>query len=228
MHISCVREARRLEDVTLKNCSKSSKQRSENKTRKRPLFSMAKKQLDERFSSISERVKSFSSVHEDFGVKHLRFLSSSSEDEDSDDCKDEGKLSSHSDRSSQATKSDRVSSCPYPSAIEERTRLGLKAETDTDLSGGGSSNCVETVTRKKKRKSKDASCSISVPNKLLRRDKIDKDALSGGNGSGERDDASLNENDLSLAYSSMRMFITTWKETCREQNVAQVCFFILI
>ncbi|KAI6695798.1 hypothetical protein NL676_023508 [Syzygium grande] len=195
MHISSVREARRLEDVTLKNCSKSSKQRSENKTRK---------------------------LHEDFGVKHLRFLSSSSEAEDSDDCKDEGKLSSHSDRSSQATKSDRVSSCPYPSAIEERTRLGLKAETDTDLSGGGSSNCVETVTRKKKRKSKDASCSISVPNKLLRRDKIDKDALSGGNGSGERDDASLNENDLSLAYSSMRMFITTWKETCREQNVAQV------
>lgn len=227
MHISCVREARRLEDVTLKNCLKSSKQRSENKRKKRPLFSIAKKQLDERFSSISERVKSFSSVHEDFGVKHLRFLSSSSEGEDSDDCKDEdkkteGKLSNYSDRSSPATKSDRVSSCPYPSAIEEMTRLGLKDETDTDLSGGGSSNCNEIVTRKKKRKSKDALRSISMPKKLLRRDKIDKDALSGENGSGERDDDSLNEHDLSLAYSSMRMFITTWKETCREQNVAQV------
>ncbi|XP_010023676.2 LOW QUALITY PROTEIN: protein NO VEIN [Eucalyptus grandis] len=227
MHISCVREARKSEDVTLKSCSKSLKQRSENKRKKRPLFSIEKKQLDERFSSISQRVKSFSSVHEDFGVNHIRFLSSSSEDEDSDDCKDEdkkneGKLSSYSDRSSRATKSDRVSSCPYPSAVEEMTRLGLKAETDTDLSGGGSSNCDEIVTRKKKRKSKDALRSISNPNKLLRRDKIDKDALSGDNRSGEMDDASLNENDLSLAYSSMTMFITTWKETCREQNVAQV------
>lgn len=58
-----------------------------------------------------KRVESFSSVLEDFGVEHMRFLSSGSEDEDSDDCKDEDKinevkLSSYSDRSSRATKSD--------------------------------------------------------------------------------------------------------------------------
>ena len=33
----------------------------------------------------------------------------------------------------------------------------------------------------------------------------------------------LNEEDFLLANDSMRMFITTWKEACREHSIAEVC-----
>ena len=87
MHISFIREARKLEHVTLKKSQGSLKQIPDKKIREHPLRSSEKKKLDERFSAMSQRVKSFASAHDDFGGKHTIFVSSCSEEDGSDDHK---------------------------------------------------------------------------------------------------------------------------------------------
>ncbi|KAI3666850.1 hypothetical protein L6452_41888 [Arctium lappa] len=125
MHIALIRQARPLENATLKKYRLAA-----DKHKKRPLFMSQKKQVDENFGNISECIKSFSSGHN----KHIRFISSSSgedDDEDaieSDDNEDGTCLSSYSKNSSQSMKSsNRFSSCPYPFASEEMTRLGISS-----------------------------------------------------------------------------------------------------
>ncbi|GFY81619.1 histidine kinase-, DNA gyrase B-, and HSP90-like ATPase family protein [Actinidia rufa] len=194
MHLSHIRQAKRSENSALKILDEL-RQKSDKRSKKRPLFTPQKKQLDDHFRSISQRVKSFSSLHGDFGGKHIKFGSSCSEDEDSDDyelvgnkndvdAKIECKLLSRNNNSC-----DRVSSCPYPSAAEEMSRLGLKGELDVNASvasGGGSYN-----------------------ENLLTEDE-------------RKEFIALSEAGLLLPKSSMRMFVTTWKEACRENNVAEV------
>nr|GFB70274.1 histidine kinase-, DNA gyrase B-, and HSP90-like ATPase family protein [Tanacetum cinerariifolium] len=103
LHISFIRQARPMEVATIKKYMPS----SDKKSKKRPLFTSQKKQLDDNFSVISKRIKSFSTEH---GNKHIRFKSSS-EDEDNDedndddietdDNEDEACLTSQSKNSSQ-------------------------------------------------------------------------------------------------------------------------------
>ncbi|CBI17221.3 unnamed protein product, partial [Vitis vinifera] len=183
MHISFIREARKLEHMTLKKSQGSLKQIPDKKIREHPLRSSEKKKLDERFSAMSQRVKSFASAHDDFGGKHTIFVSSCSEEDGSDDHKYEESEEdidgcSNSKFSSPNSKTrDRVSSCPYPSAIEEMTRLGLKGETEGNPSASGSSMHSEnTGPFKRKRKSSNRSCTVSKYLKLPKRNKLELEA----------------------------------------------------
>lgn len=224
MHINFIREARKSQDVTLKKFLKELQ--PHHKRRKRPIFSSEKKrQLDERFSAICERVKSFSSINEDFGAKHIRFVSSSSEDEDSDDCTYEcsNDISSNVQLPSQIKGSDRVSSCPYPSVTEELKRLGLKGEINHQLTSAGNSSGQDDYigSSKKKRKIENSGCTSSAPAKFLRRNKAKRRALPIESGDQTQDDE-LNEADISFSNESMRMFITTWKEACKNNTMSEV------
>lgn len=205
MHISAIREAKRLEDAPLKKYVESLKQKADRQIKKRPLLSSQKQQLDERFSAISQRIKSFYSAGEDFGGKHTRFPSSSSESEDSDEdrtsnVKVKGRLKHSTSLGENNTKhscqrGERPSSCPYPSATEEITRLGLKVGTSSS-SSYNESDCksgkkLETekarsgrpsvrVHKKREDSSVNASGgSISLPTKMPRRENKRKFAQAG-------------------------------------------------
>ncbi|KAL5848549.1 hypothetical protein ACOSQ4_006562 [Xanthoceras sorbifolium] len=233
MHIKFIREARISEDVSLRNFWKRlqpdhkswKRLQPDHKSWKRPIYSSyRKKKLDERFSVISERVKSFSSVHEDFCGKHIRFVSSSSGDDDSNDCTDEDNndVGSHLRFPSQTNSSDRMSSCPYPSATEELTRLGLKDEINGQLSPAGDSSRQDgnSGSSTKKRKFEKLSRGYSAPAKLHKKDKVKKSTLQG-----ETDHAQnvkLYKPDISLSHDSMRLFITTWKEACKDHTAEEV------
>ncbi|XP_071721673.1 LOW QUALITY PROTEIN: protein NO VEIN-like [Rutidosis leptorrhynchoides] len=122
MHISFISEARRMHDSPLKKYLKKST--GSGKRQRRPLFNSDKQSQDERFNTIRERFKTFSSEHPDFRGKHIRFASSSSEDEDSQEESPVQNING----------SGRVSSCRYPSTGEEMARHGMKGEMDTHLS----------------------------------------------------------------------------------------------
>ncbi|BFG15404.1 hypothetical protein CerSpe_016780 [Prunus speciosa] len=226
MHISAIREARNLEISTLKKSEKAFQPNSDKKDRKFPRLSAEKKELDKRFSTISQRVESFSPIHKDFCGKHIRFDPSSSEDEGRDDYlseeNDENKdhvTGSQVNFSSQSVKSsDRVSSCPYPSVIEERRRLGL---SQLSPASGSQKHNDSSGSVKKKRKSENINSAISMPHKLRKRDKV-QDALPMENGRETNEVSNLHENDLSIDNNDLRMFITTWKEACLEYTVDEV------
>ncbi|KAD5508904.1 hypothetical protein E3N88_16607 [Mikania micrantha] len=207
LHISLIRKARPMENTTIKKYLPCAVKKSH----KRPLFTSQKKQLDENFSVISERIKSFSS-----GCgKHIRFHSSSSEDDDDDidsDSEDEICLTSQSKNSSQDMKqSDRVSSCPYPSATEEKTRLGILSEKEN-------TTCNEGVNKSnKKRKSDAIDCKSSARYKFPKSD---------GNGQGsvgikinKKFSYKPNHRTMSLDHDSLIKFITLWKDVCKRKNV---------
>ncbi|KAM1049770.1 hypothetical protein ACFX11_031840 [Malus domestica] len=221
-YISAIRKARRLE----KKSAKGFEQKLDTKCRKRPLFSALKNQLDERFSTISQRVESFSSMHKDFRGKHIRFDSSSSDDEDNENYSSEDDFENNDhatgsqvNHSAQSVKSsDQVSSCPYPSAIEERTRLGL---SQLSPASGTQKHNESSGSVRKKRKSENINSAISIPHKLRKRDKV-QDALPVQNGRETNEVSNLHEDELSVDNYYMKMFITTWKEACREHTVAEV------
>ncbi|GMH20284.1 hypothetical protein Nepgr_022125 [Nepenthes gracilis] len=235
MHITFIREAQSSEDSVLQKCLKTVEKNSGKKRKKRPLFSLEKQQLDKRFSNITQRITSFSSAHEDFFGKHTRFVSSCSDDDDTDvgNCEeregDSSKQKACHFSSVDKKSSDRVSSCPYPSAAEEMARLGLKGESDgSSFPVHKSSNCLRNQSRnnkqkleRKKRKSEEQTSSTLSLKKPLSREKIDPNALSNDSWD-EMEQSYFNEADLSFANDSIRMFITTWKEVCQEHTSAEV------
>lgn len=272
MHIFTIREAKSLEDKPLKKFLQSMKKNANRKIKKRPLLSSQKKLLDERFNAMSERIKLFSSVHEDFKGRHTRFLSSSSEDEGSDEdkCKDTTELKANRDLTKSLEKSDRISSCPYPSVTEEMERLGLKKEWVTPSFANGlktKTGSIQTTRKKKKsentkcslsapsktrqkgkkKKSAVANCSVLAPSKMSRKgkkrkaenalhgcstlkkkpknDDLEEDALPIYNGILVNDHDIVTEDELLLDASSMRMFIGTWKETCRDLDASKVWIY---
>ncbi|KAL6194056.1 hypothetical protein ACLB2K_035140 [Fragaria x ananassa] len=135
-------------------------------------FPLLKMQQDKGSSTISCRVESYFSVRNQFCGKHIRFDSpENSENEggdddlhDEEDCNsDQVTCSLVNFLSQSGGRSDRVSSCPYPSAMEEIQRLGL----DQLSSDSGSQKHKETIgSIKKKRKSEDLAITIYVPPKL--------------------------------------------------------------
>ncbi|KAJ7955389.1 Histidine kinase/DNA gyrase B [Quillaja saponaria] len=225
MHISIIREAKNSEAAKLKKLCKTLNPESDKKFKKRPLLSSLKKQIDERFSAISQRVESFSSTEKVFSGKHIRFVSSSSDDEASDNCPYEENDNNDVDigfqsnsLSSHFTKvSDQVSSCPYPSASEEMTRLGLRVEMLEHTSANGN---PKNGANKKKRK-RDDTCTTSSPSKLSKKDDLKLGAVPTESG----DEAELVSNikgGFSITNDALKMFVTTWKEACQEHNVAKV------
>ncbi|EXC16976.1 hypothetical protein L484_021633 [Morus notabilis] len=198
---------------------------------------MMKKELDERFDAISKRVGSFNNEKTVFRGKHIRFASSSSEDERSNDCTYEDDsdyvTDDHGKFSSQSVKcSDRVSSCPYPSATEEMKRLGLKGEMKLHLSPASDSqkHHKNIGSAKKKGRNEELSSTNSAPAKLKKMDKVRLDVLplenengaQENNNTNEDDFCSINEDKFLLTNESLRMFITIWKERCRGVSVGQV------
>ncbi|CAL8995478.1 unnamed protein product [Prunus brigantina] len=70
MHIFCHQEARNLEISTLKKSENVFQSNSDKKDRKFPLLSAENKELDKRFSTISQRVESFSPIHKDLSEEN--------------------------------------------------------------------------------------------------------------------------------------------------------------
>lgn len=214
MYINTIREARASEVSALRNCLKTLTSKSD-KIKKHPISSSQKKQLDERFSAIAQRVESFSSAERSFCGKHVRFTSSSSEDEGSDYSADNDQnnnllVGNCSNPSSQFGKgSERVSSCPYPSAVEEMARLGGKGDTEGhSLANNNLKNGFMEPPRKK-RKSENAT---STKSSSFRYKSVKKKDFM----------VSAAKIDLSITNESLQTFVTTWKETCREKKVAEV------
>lgn len=247
MHITFIREAKKAEKSTLRRHIRAFKHTSDS-------IISEKQVLDERFNSISERVKSFSSVYEG---KHVRFVSSSEDDNDHD--ADDGSNDSDSNdwcfNSSQNKKNNdqRVSSCPYPSASEEMLRLGMKFEMDGQASPASVSLKGNEGKKSsgKKRKAEYQSSSNPSIHKLSKTDKEKKSAQflhkfvrkqilfqkseknlhsigvskdESQSGDIENDDQE-DSYDVKLSSDDMGKFITTWKETCREHTVGEVCPF---
>ncbi|XP_024192294.1 uncharacterized protein LOC112196214 [Rosa chinensis] len=146
---------------------------------KGPLPSL-KMQQEKGFSTISRHVDSFFSVNKQFWGKRIRFDSAeNSEDECSDDdlhdeedynC-DQVTCSVVNFSSQSGGRSDRVSSCPYPSAIEEIQRLGLD---QLSPDSGGQKHKEPNDSVKKKRKSENLVTAISVPPKLCKTEKVEQ------------------------------------------------------
>nr|DAD23986.1 TPA_asm: hypothetical protein HUJ06_025449 [Nelumbo nucifera] len=238
MHISFIREARKAEDNALKKSIQAMKpmlheqsSKGEGQFLQKSSILSQKKVLDRRFNSISQRIKSFSSAYEDFGAKHIKFISSSSDDESGDDSSsedddtDENDLNIQGKALSQNKKSyDKcVSSCPYPSATEEMTRLGLKSNVD----GHASLTDESRKLTRKKRKFGNQSGNGSLPQKQPKRGKVELNEAESNlllrENYGRKEDTNQDKvGDLRLGDDSMEMFITTWKEACQELTVAQV------
>ncbi|KAK7318951.1 hypothetical protein RJT34_03660 [Clitoria ternatea] len=246
MHITAIREARNSEQSTLGRCLETLRFKKEF-----PISSSQKKKLDERFNVIAQRVESFSPVKKSYCGKHIRFNSSSSDDEDSlsdyssDDQNNNIITGSRSNPSSQFAKSsERVSSCPYPSATEEMARLGVRGDmkghftkssehvsscpypssTEAmaqlgvrgDMKGHSLANSNVKEPPKKKRKSDSVPSTKSAPSKLRKKKKF-------------RTKGSINKDeDFSITNEALQMFVTTWKEACREHKVAEVHFVDLV
>ncbi|TYH83645.1 hypothetical protein ES332_D02G145400v1 [Gossypium tomentosum] len=227
MYTSFIKKAEGKRDFEVKKCQKGLKLRKHCKGLK----------LKERYMNISQQVESFMSVHKDFCGKHIRFDSSSTEEEDASDSAHEHERNDNDEGSDSElpseviSSSDRVSSCPYPSAAEELIRLGLKDRMPKPSPATASSKRNDcTGPYKRKRKIDSPSPSISRPPKLSRRDGLKQATIPNENGNQSKDLSSLDEADILLSNNLMKTFITTWKEACREHTMEEVlqrmlCFY---
>ncbi|KAL0368578.1 UNVERIFIED_CONTAM: protein NO VEIN [Sesamum calycinum] len=223
VYVNHIKEARQLEDRVLEKCYQEMRVKSSKRNKNPPPFSAQKKEMDDHFTAISQRMKSFSSANTQFCGKHIRFISSSSEDDDSEshdyeDNRNEKNTDSNGNCSlSQLNVKDRVSSCPYPSATEEMTRLGLKSEVASSpcLSGGAVRCNGDNELPRGKRRYESVSSGSAVPHKLPKRDKVDADLKhKRQNNQGITGD--------SLSTESLKVFFTTWKEACQGNNAHEV------
>ncbi|KAL5988601.1 hypothetical protein ACLOJK_026699 [Asimina triloba] len=183
LHITSIKEARQAENAALKKYLQGINSMPDKQTRKDDMQSLThcdilsqKQNLDRRFDAISECIKSFSSGHERFRGKHIRFVSSSSEDENENSNIINSGGQNWNSSHNISTTGQRVSSCPYPSAAEEMIRLGLAAELDNhESSGRGSLNCNENEkSLGKKRKCEKQSDNDSSLHKLPKRGSLAK------------------------------------------------------
>ncbi|KAL4272173.1 hypothetical protein GQ457_13G017120 [Hibiscus cannabinus] len=219
MYTIFIKKAERKKDFEVKKCQKGLKVKKHYKGLK----------LKERYMNISQQVESFMSVHKDFSGKHIRFDSSSSEEEDANDSarenerNDNGEGSDSELPSEVICSSDRVSTCPYPSATEELMRLGLKERMNKPSPTTASSKHSDcTGPYKRKRKIDSPSPSVSRPPKISRRVGLKQAAIPIENGNQAEELSNLDEADTLLSDNLMKTFITTWKEACREHTMEEV------
>ncbi|MCL7027725.1 hypothetical protein MKW94_028800 [Papaver nudicaule] len=248
LHITSIQDSKRAEELTLKNYVQALEQKSNLQkstagavSAKAPCIYSQKKELDKRFSSIAQRIKSFSPIQADLDGKHIRFLSSDSEVEsDENDAanevgdKDDKPVAGNHGISSQDRHSSgkRATTCPYPSASEEMTRLGLKTELDEPSPASGTSRCTtnKKSTGKKRKTRFSNSGSNPVSSKFSKRSKVNLEGVEGklfheNDANTELIDISGSEDetcDLILNDKKMDTFITTWKDACRMHSVTEV------
>ncbi|KAJ8547079.1 hypothetical protein K7X08_010665 [Anisodus acutangulus] len=220
MYITFIQEARQFETSTVKKYIRTVKKQSSKNIRNRPLLSAEKKQLDEHFNAMCERVKLFSSAEKEFCGKHTRFLSSS-EYESSDDDQDESAAQSPAGNIKSL---DRPTTCPYPSASEEMMRLGLKGEDDVGLpTANGTDRCSKDIRQSKsKRKHDDVQSSMALPKKAPKRDVVTHRNKKGSKISQTWNEESDGSNVSSHGDDSIKSFVNTWKEACRSNSVDEV------
>ncbi|XP_042988341.1 protein NO VEIN-like isoform X4 [Carya illinoinensis] len=176
MHISAIRKVWYSENATIKKSAEALKSESDKKCRKHPPLSSLKKQLNEPSNSTVQSIESFLSEKTDLCGGHKRFVSSSSDDENGDDCTSDNERIGNStgDQNnllSQTVRSyDQVSSCPCPSQIEDITRLGLNGEIcgQPSHAGGNPSHNEWSGLSKKKVKSGNLSCTMSAPSESFK------------------------------------------------------------
>ncbi|KAG9139131.1 hypothetical protein Leryth_019106 [Lithospermum erythrorhizon] len=253
-HVTNLRQAEQLENTVLKKYIKGLRK---DKVKIRPFLSQ-KKQMDDQFRVLTDRMKSFSSITSDSTGKHIRFETSSSGDEDDyDEDSDDESNSDYEDNNRMDEEQshckamplnskhlDRVSTCPYPSVNEEITRLGLRNEVNLPV------NCASSSQpSKRKRKSGSTSCSpingdVSSSNLLQESVFLKKRArptdLLGESiriGEGKAKKSKLKKRllsnytknkGLSVTNDSLRLFIATWKEACCQDDLEEVFDRMLI
>ncbi|KAK9138346.1 hypothetical protein Sjap_008940 [Stephania japonica] len=206
-----------------------------------PRIVQVKKSIDKRFKAISQRVKSFSPIQEDSSSKHIRFCSSGSDEESDDNCEDDDRnnnsVNNKSEISFQNGKGKSPSSCPYPSAIEEMVRLGLKTDTGSasPIVNGGSRSNGSKKMRKRKRKRYYGAGDPSI-NKLHKRgkdeffNKLDDVTLPWdkkikkikATESQPSCNDLIEDESIQLSGSAMETFIATWKEACKMHSIEEV------
>lgn len=205
MHISVIREARTSERAALSKAVNKLQQHSAKKSRRKPpIFSSLKKRLDKHFRAISQQSELFPVVQNN--GKQDRLLSSRSKDEGFND------YSHEDDKGNDHGTGGQVDS----SSLKSSDRVSNHASCSQKHNKSDGSV-------KKKRKYENLSCHISVPLKLPKREKVERDAFPTESDTETNEVSDMHKLDLSIANNLLRMFITTWKEACREQPVAEVC-----
>ncbi|XP_006360950.1 uncharacterized protein [Solanum tuberosum] len=193
-------------------------------------------ELDENFTSISERITSFSSANGEFCGKHIRFISSDSEDANSDGDQDE---------TGNIKNSEQPSICPYLNASEEMMPLGLETEVKVSLHTTSGSDIyskdisqsdstfrslldkTERYLRQSKRKRKfdDIQSLMASHTEVVKRKVVQTKPFTRRKGTkisplGNQD--SNGSSDSSQGNDSIKMFVNTWKEACRTNDVDEV------
>ncbi|CAI0380218.1 unnamed protein product [Linum tenue] len=216
MYISFIRDAKRSEDESLKGWKIDFARNFDSKSRKQPP-PINHKDLDERFSSICQRIETFSSAQNLFRGKHIRFGSSSSEDEESDSGSGKDEMTPNRHNTDMKiplqnfSGSIRKNSCPYPSATEERSRLGLKDDAGPLSSHDGERKHSGLGNKRKLMMEKGT---VSAPSKFRKVDKVKQNDIA--------DSSTPDEDSALLSDSSMKNFITTWKGDCKEHTLVKV------
>lgn len=178
--------------------------RQEGETMEILLTELHQKQRKDKPLTVSEHNDLAALHHKDSCGKHTTFNSSSSDDDDSDDY--EVKY---------FNSSDHVSTCPYPSVAEEVKKLGRskkkrKAETKKRK--------AETRSHEKSDLSKQLRRS---PSKLRRRH-VKQEIPKVADDSDTKQGFSVSEADFTLSEGALRLFISTWKDTCKELSMSMV------
>lgn len=178
-------------------------------------------ELDENFISMSERITSFSSANGEFCGKHTRFISSDSEDPNSDGNQDE---------TGNIKKSERPSICPYPSTSEEVMLLGLEYSKDIRQSESTFLTLLDKIKReikqsKRKRKLDDIQSPMASNKEIVKRKVVQTKPFTRRKGTknshlGNQD--SNGSSDFPQGNDSIKMFVNTWKEACRTNDVDEV------
>lgn len=212
LHISFLRQARQTELSSVKlpeNKSGSGHSTQEKYLLKNANFHTHKKALDKRFNSLTNRIKQLPGIN-----KHIHF-DSTDDETDGDSNSEEDKFDDNKSKNgcSVLDKKDddkRVNSCPYPSKTEEMERLGLKSETNKKpaLDSSKARESGKKGKRREKRKFEENESPSSSCKPPKKQQKLQKN------------EASPN---CFLSIGKLENFITTWKETCREHSIQQVC-----
>ncbi|KFK43145.1 hypothetical protein AALP_AA1G085600 [Arabis alpina] len=153
----------------------------------------SKKPRQDKSLIVSEHDDLLALHHKDYCGKHTRFNSSSSDDNDDD----EGEY---------VNSSDHFSSCPYPSIAEGMQRLpGSNKKRKAESRNREKYNPSEMLRR--------------VPSKL-RRGHVKQETPNLGDGSDAKQVFSVNEADFTLSEGALRLFISTWKDACKELSMS--------
>ncbi|CAH9142188.1 unnamed protein product [Cuscuta epithymum] len=214
MHITLFRRAKESEVTSVNKYLEMQRRRAIKRARHCASVSLQKKQMDENFNTISERVKSFSSANEIHIGKHITFVSSCSEDGANDDEESEDGQDGIGVQNENVNSSDRVSTCPYPSAAEEITRLEYSKSIKKCQRKRKHNNIQNPVTRAKKE------CKTERTQPPCERQEWTTNCGKKKKKLGKQ--GTPDSIDCPHVSDSMKGFITTWKETCQTNTVDEV------